>query len=349
VKAAPKKSPAGWERHKRTIDPDAQPPHHPIPVGHGVRGLSTLVDADGRIRAQWVKSQKENETREQALARLLTEIPKTVKALPKIPGPNGVHYRELLAVYPMGDPHFGMLAWKPETGADFDLKIAEDLLNRAISDLVMRGPRTERALLINLGDFFHSDNAKQTTTAGTPLDSDGRWTKTLQVGMNAIVHTIEVLARHHERVDVDCQIGNHDEYSSMMLAVGLEQRFRATPRIRVSVDPASRHYHTFGRNLIGTTHGDRAKMDDLPSIMAAERPKEWGQSDHRIWYVGHVHHQSLKDHRGCRVETFRTLAARDQWHAAQGYSAPRDMQRITLHSEHGEIARETASVGWLLR
>jgi hypothetical protein len=49
------------------------------------------------------------------------------------------------------------------------------------------------------------------------------------------------------------------------------------------------------------------------------------------------------------IETFRTLAARDSWHAAQGYTAQRDLKRIVYHRSYGEIERATAGIDYLER
>lgn len=326
----------------------AAAPVEPMPPGHLVKGVSTYVGPDGKVKGQWIKTDAGREDREETLRRLLAELPAEVPARRKaVPAPPPGHDPDMLAIYPMGDPHIGMLAWAPESGEDFDLRICEDLMAGAISDLVLRGPRTARALLVNLGDLLHSDNAQQTTTHGTRLDSDGRHAKVLDAGMRLITHTIDRLLEHHERVTVDSQIGNHDEYTAIMLAIGLRAYYRNEPRAEILVNPATRHYHEFGRNLIGTVHGDKTKADALPEIMAAEAAEAWGRTAHRVWLCGHVHHQSVKDYRGCRVETFRTLAARDAWHAGQGYVAPRDMQRLVLHREHGEVSREVCSVGYL--
>lgn len=343
----PPKYRAGLEA---VADGKGQPaiPLDPLPPGHRLRGVSTLIGPDGAISGQWIKTSKEAETREAALERLLLELPSKVPVrVGTIPAPRPAADPDLLAIYPMGDPHIGMLAWAPESGEDFDLRICEDLMAGAITDLVVRGPRTERALLVNLGDLLHSDNAQQTTTHGTVLDTDGRHAKVLDAGMRLITHTIDALLGHHARVTVDSQIGNHDEYSAIMLAIGLRAYYRNEPRVDIAVNPATRHYHEFGRNLIGTVHGDKTKPDDLPEIMAAEAAEAWGRTAHRVWLCGHVHHSSVKDYRGCRVETFRTLAARDAWHAGVGYVAPRDMQRLVVHRDHGETSREVCSVGYL--
>lgn len=344
---------SNWSKAKTDAigGPDAPdvPPVEVLPPRHRIKGVSTYVGPDGEVKGQWIKTDSKAETQEEVLVRLMAELPQRVAPREGyIERKPGFLSDELLAVYPMGDPHIGMLAWKTETGADFDLNIAEELMTAAVRDLVVRGPRTRKALLINLGDYFHFDNMSHRTTKGQHmLDVDGRTAKVHLIGVRIFTAMIDALLEHHGEVEVDCQTGNHDEYTAIMLAICLASYYRNEPRVYIPMSPSNRHYHRFGKVLIGTTHGDRGKMDDLGEIMAAERPEDWGATKFRYWLCGHVHHQSVKEYRGCKVETFRTLAGRDSWHAAQGYLAGRDMQRLTYHKDFGEIAREVANVDYL--
>jgi len=346
------KARAAWvkEQASRRCAEEQAPPVEPVPVRHKVKGVSTLVGPDGKTKIQWIKTGEIRETREETLARLMIEIPAIMPARKgKIEAPRGPAADDLLAVYPLGDPHVGLLAWAPETGADFDLKICEDLMTAAMRDLVLRGPRASRALIINLGDFFHSDQGKGHTTNGDHhLDVDGRAPRVLAVGLRIMYTLIDAALEHHERVDVDTRIGNHDGYTALMLQLAIQAYYRNEPRVHVEPTIAHRSYLEFGACLIGSTHGDRAKGQDLESLMASERPEAWGRTRHRYWYTGHVHHQTVKEYRGCVIESFRTLAARDSWHAGQGYVSGRDMHRIVLHSEHGVHSREIVNVGALL-
>lgn len=313
-----------------------------IPDGHIVKGVSTFVGPDGETRGQWIKTTLDAaESREAHLLAALQELPDLFQESPQ-------HYRQrpddtrsdLLAVYPMGDPHVGMYAWGQECGTNFDLTIAEHIMKGAINELAVQGPKAGSALIINLGDFFHSDWQRNVTQkSGHQLDVDGRWVKVLQVGLQIMVHMIEVCLSAHDAVTVINVAGNHDEHTSMMLSVALASWYRNEPRVAIHTDPANVHYHVFGQNLIGTTHGDKIKANSLESLMAADRPKDWGNTRYRYWYTGHVHHTRRQEERGCIVEVFRTLAARDAYAASHGYRSGRDMHRITLHKDHGEIAR----------
>jgi hypothetical protein len=47
------------------------------------------------------------------------------------------------------------------------------------------------------------------------------------------------------------------------------------------------------------------------------------------------------------VETHRTLASTDAWHAGQGYRSEKDMNAIVYHRDHGEIQRTRFDMGML--
>jgi len=114
------------------------------------------------------------------------------------------------------------------------------------------------------------------------------------------------------------------------------------PRVTVDPSPSSFYYYPFGKVLIASTHGDGAKLQDLPLIMANDVPKQWADALFRVWHVGHFHHNqkfAQKDLTGCEVETHRTLAAGDAWHNHQGYRAQRDMKAIIYNRETGEQTR----------
>lgn len=318
-----------------------------VPSPFVVKGISTYYNAEGKASGQWVKSQVDADKREQAIRDFIETMASDIKGLsPIIPAPK-LSNDDLLCIYPMGDPHFGMHAWWQDAGEDFDLKIAEDLTCSAIDRLVSSAPASKTALLLNLGDMFHADNQNNTSQSGHQLDVDGRWAKVQQVGLRAMLHCIKRLLEKHEQVIFRINKGNHDGHSSYALALMISCYFHNEPRVTVDLSPAVMWYYQFGKVLINSTHGDTIKGADILSIMAADMPKAWGETEHRYSYVGHVHHKDVKEYRGGIVEYFRTMAARDAWHAGQGYRAGRDMCLIVQHKEHGEIERHRVDVGMI--
>jgi hypothetical protein len=318
-----------------------------VPDGYMVKGVSTYYNAEGKPSGQWVKSSIDANRQEQLIKEFITILAQDIKGLaPLTPVPEN-NNSDLMCVYPMGDPHFGLYAWAKDAGDDFDLTIAENLTCGAIDRLVASAPEAETAILLNLGDMFHADNQKNVTNSGHQLDVDGRWAKVQQIGLKAMLHCIRRLLEKHKKVIFRINKGNHDGHSSYALALMISCYFDNEPRVEVDLSPAVAWYYKFGNVLIGSTHGDTLKGGDMLAVMAADEPKKWGETNHRYWYVGHVHHQDTKEYRGGIVEYFRTLAARDAWHQGQGYRAGRDMCLIVHHKQHGEIERHRCDIGML--
>ena len=318
-----------------------------VPDGFKVRGVSTLYDKDGKLAAQWVKSNADDGAREQMLRDFAQTLADGVKGMAQpVTSPTNFS-ADLLCVIPIGDPHFGMRAWSQEGGGNFDLDIAERLMCGAIDRLIASAPSSKTAILLNLGDHFHADSQNNTTTAGTSVDVDGRWAKIQQVGLRAMLYCINSLLARHEKVIVRINRGNHDKHSAYALSLMISCYFHKEPRVEVDLSPAAVWYYRFGGVLLASTHGDTIKGDKLMGIMAADRPEDWGLTKHRYWFVGHVHHHDSKEYPGGTVEYMRTLAPGDAWHHEQGYRAGRDMRLVVMHKTHGEIERHRCDAGML--
>jgi hypothetical protein len=318
-----------------------------VPDGFKVKGVSTLYNGKGEVASQWVKSTADDSAREQALNDFAASLAEGIKGLAPATIAPAYCDSDLLCVYPIGDPHFGLKVWAQEGGDNFDLDIAEQLTCGAIDRLIASAPAAKTAILLNLGDHFHADNQSNTTTAGTVVDVDGRWAKIQQIGLRAMLYCIQRLLEKHEKVIFRINRGNHDKHASYALALMISCYFHNEPRVEVDLSPNAVWYYQFGKVLIGSTHGDTIKGPMMMGVMAADRPAMWGETVHRAWLVGHVHHVDLKEYPGGTVEYFRTLAAGDAWHTGQGYRSGRDMRLIVMHKDHGEIERHRCDVGML--
>lgn len=333
---------AAW--HKSQIA-SAPPAVAPVPEGFTLKRVSSYTGPDGSVRAQWRSADLEQQQRWDmfwaAAEREATKFRGLAAMLP--PAPRTAS--ELLTVYPLGDPHIGMLSWAPETGEHFDLHIAEKDLISCINLLVSGAPASKRALLANLGDFYHAqDDSQLTPRGGNKLDVDGRRAKVLQLGLRMMGCMVDRLLSVHEQVHVVNVPGNHDPGMAIMVALWLDAIYKNEPRVTIESPHNPYIYVTHGSTLLGFAHGDGAKMDQLPGVMATDRPELWGAARFRHWLTGHVHHQVRKEHPGCTVESFRTLAARDYWHHHKGYRSQRSLSAITYHDVFGEITRGTVDL-----
>ncbi len=320
-------------------------PEFAVPVGHVVKGVSALVDADGRTVQQWIKTRDDNKTGD--IVEAIKSAFDAYKGRAELsPAPEHTD-ADLLTVFGIGDQHHSMLAWKDETGANYDLKISQEILLNTMSRLVSSAPSAETAIILNLGDFFHTDSQdNRTLQSHNQLDVDGRYAKMLQTGVRLMIDCIEMALQKHKRVIVRNLQGNHSPHTEYALSIAMAAFFHANDRVTVDCSPSKFFWHIHGRVFIAATHGDMAKPDQIAGIMASNKPVEWGQTDHRYALFGHVHHSSKGggEGSGVRWETFQTLASKDAWHHAKGYSAGRSMTAINYHKIHGEYSRNTVSI-----
>ncbi|HXC76811.1 MAG TPA: hypothetical protein VNU19_07155, partial [Candidatus Acidoferrum sp.] len=310
------------------------------PMNPSLARVSTLYDAEGNVRAQWQIEKPEDRARALLMQEALDVLSQRLVPLDPIPASPASSYDELVG-YPIGDHHLGMLSWRPETGAHYDLEIGERLLRRAFVNLVQRSPATYTALIVVLGDFQHYDSVVPQTTSGRHiLDTDSRHRKMVRVALRTLVSCIEVVLTQHQTVRVIVEPGNHDEYSAGWLTEALALRYASNGRIGIDTTPGRFHYFRFGKVLIGSHHGDTVKDPaHLPGIMAADRAEDWGATEHRMWWTGHKHSQSFRSFPGATVECFNILPPADAWAHATGYRPQREMHALVLNSKTGYRGR----------
>lgn len=317
-----------------------------VSVGEILKGTTTLFGANGEIKHQYVKTDVEKTTQlhmfEDALSNFLEKLPAAAAVSPpKLKDIN----QNTLSVYTIGDAHLGLFSWKPETGQDYSLDLAQTDLLKAMSLLVEQSTTSEEAFIIDVGDYFHSDNNEnKTAKSGNPLDVEGRYAQILEIGLDLTVKLIDQALLKHKKVHWRSAVGNHNEHSALMINKFIKTYYRDNPRVIVHDTPSMFYYHTFGKNLVGVTHGHTVKAEKLGELMAVDCEDIWSSSKYRYWYTGHIHHQSVKEYPSCVVETFRTLTAKDAWHSSAGYRSGQDMKCITLHKDFGEISRNTVNV-----
>lgn len=245
----------------------------------------------------------------------------------------------------MADWHVGLLAWRKEVGHDYDLKIANDVIRSAMVRLVGSTPRSKQAVILGLGDLLHTDGYDAVTPANkNRLDADGRYPKILRAATDLCLFSIDLALQKHDKVLVRILAGNHDEQSAIAVSLALSMYYRNEPRVTVDDSPDRFWWWQWGEVLLGGTHGDKAKMPQLPLIMAARNPVAWGASKFRHIYCGHIHTQTGIEKSGVTVESFQTPVATDAWHHEQGYGANRSITAITHDKAHGEILRNKVNI-----
>lgn len=332
----------------RTQQEAKDPPQfRPLPPDHALKGVTTWLGPRGDVRQQVVMARQDEAARWEkfwAACEKATERYRGIAAVEAAPVPSTQDH-DTLTMYNLGDPHIGMLAWGKETGVDFDVRIAERELFGVVDMLVERAPASSEAVIADVGDFVHAQNDKQLTPNGSnKLDVDGRMAKVNEIAFMLMRRLVDRVRQKHARTRVVAIPGNHDPDTARMLTLWLRAVYENVSSVEVLANWSPFTYLEWGSNLFGWAHGDGAKMDQLPSIMANDQAQAWGRTTHRYWHTGHVHHRNVLEHGGCVVESHRTVAPNDAWHNWKGYRSGKSLSAITYAREGGEISRQTVDL-----
>jgi hypothetical protein len=248
----------------------------------------------------------------------------------------------LLVVDP-ADIHIGKLATSFETGEDYNSQIAVQRVLEGVRGVIQKasGFNIDKVLFIGGNDILHIDTPKRQTTSGTPQDTDGMWYESFLIAKQLYVDVIELLMQIAD-VHFVFNPSNHDYTNGFFLADVIQSWFRNSPNITFDCSIAHRKYYKYGSNLIGSTHGDGAKPQDLPMLMAVEAKNMWAETNHKYIFSHHLHHKISKDYvGGVTVESLRSPSGSDSWHHKNGYGVGgiKAVEGFIHHKEFGQVAR----------
>jgi len=220
------------------------------------------------------------------------------------------------------DLHIGLLAWREETGADYDLKIVKQRFFQCINDILERckDRKFKKIVFVTLGDLLHVDNDRQETTNGTFQQVDGRIAKITECAEDLIIDTLTMLG-DKAPVEYIYLCGNHDRTVGYMLARSVSNAFRNDKNVTCDISPNPIKYRRYGVSLVVYHHGDAPKKNiaELPMKYARE---ELAYSKFVEINLGHYHDEDTKSINGARVRYFPTICSSSYWEHQQGYQAP---------------------------
>lgn len=309
-----------------------------------VKGVSTYYNKDGVPSGQWVKTRLNNELAEEAIREAVSALIDDARGTYQpITAPDRTQ-AALCNLFTITDAHVGMLAWGKETGADWDLKIAENTLMGAFASLVESTPKADTAVILQLGDFLHIDTMKPLTPEHQNLlDADGRFSKIVAVGVRILRNVIDLALTRHEHVHVVMAEGNHDMASSVWMRHLFTLLYEKEPRLKVNASERPYYALRHGKVFLGFHHGHLRKNDSLPGLFAALHREMWGATTKCYIHTGHRHHVDEREYPGAKVIQHPTIAAPDAYAARGGWLSEREMTAITYHAEHGQVARHTVT------
>lgn len=334
------------ETIKTTRSP-AEQPDYAVPDGFRMH-KATLQVAGGKVERMWPRIREDGWSLERTVETIKGAFIDFEGIAVPVPPP-ATAIGTLLNLIPLNDIHVGMFAWARETALNWDLKISENTIGTAVVDLIERAPAADTAVILGGGDLTHADNNdNETARSGNKLDVDGRHQKIVETACRLVVLAIDIALRRHNQVIVRVLRGNHDDETAVSIAWFLHAWYRNEPRVIIDLDQSLFWEFVWGKVMLAATHGHEAKITDLPGIMAAYWPADWGNTLFRYAHGFHVHHKSggrTSDTLNSVVwETHEAPIPPDGWHYGAGFASPRSLQCITYDADRGEVGRTRSTI-----
>jgi len=322
---------------------------HKTAEGFEAKRISTAYKADGSVGLQWVIQEPEKKSLKERLELMIDGVKDDLKGFKKAVKEPAKVNADYLAMYMIGDHHFGMLA-DSETKIDdddWDVKIATKILVDATDRLANRVGNAEVGVLLNVGDFFHADSSANTTTKGTPVDVDTRIGKTFKLAGRLFQILINKMLLTHKEIVVINVRGNHDSDMACHLSSSLELLYSQEPRVTILPNYSKFIHYQWHNNLFVFHHGDRMKHEQILQTVIKNLDDQWSQSKNRYCHLGHIHHHIAREIGSMHFEHWGSLTSTDQWHSDSGYGAERSMTAVVYHKDNGEDSRVKITVGAL--
>ncbi len=270
-------------------------------------------------------------------------------------------------VVDIADLHINKLTSAFETGESTNVELLKKNVMESLKVLLTYAKPFNISSIIFVGgnDVLHVDTTANTTTGGTKQDSCMMWYDAFIEAKKLYIEVIELLMQVAPVHFVFCP-SNHDYMSGFQLAQTIEAWFHKCKDVSFDVSPAHRKYVLFGNSLMGFTHGDGPKAEELPDLLKIEAKAEYALAKYCYVYCHHWHHkvkagfkgkkrQELeKDYRDVkivqtakqldknftRVEHIRSANGTDSWHHIKGFQHSPTGVEAFIHDLHkGEIAR----------
>lgn len=315
---------------------------HLVPDGFRLKGTSSLYKEGVKAPVlQWVKSSADQERQREIMEAAIAAMGEDLPRMAFSPAPAACN-TDLLNCYVVTDYHLGLLSWHEETGADYDLSIAEQQLVAWFATAITMAPDAEVGVFAQLGDYLHWDGLDAVTPASKHLlDADTRFQKLVRVAIRVTRRVVDMLLTKHQKVHVLMAEGNHDTASSIWLREWFSAIYENEPRITVDRSPDPYYCVEHGQTSLFFHHGHKKKPASVSDVFVAKFRDVFGRTQHSYAHLGHLHHVDIKENNLMIVEQHRTLAAPDAYASRGGWISGRDAKVITYHKAYGEVGRLT--------
>ena len=310
-----------------------------IPEGRVLGKTTTLYGPEGDVRLEWVATHPDEDWSLRQIEAIRDGLASEIPRASPVAKPANCN-EDLATAYILTDYHLGMLAWGEETGADWDLDIAESTLVNWFSSIIKSTPDSKYAVLAQMGDFMHWDGLDAVTpTSKHVLDADTRFEKLTRTAIRCLRQVIATLLTKHEQVHVIVADANHDPASSSWMRALLPALYENEPRISINTRADGYYCYEHGLTSLFFHHGHKRGVPNVDSVFTAKYRDVFGRTKFSYAHLGHRHSVEMRESPLMIVEQHPTLAAPDAYASRSGFISMRSASAITYHSKFGYTGR----------
>jgi hypothetical protein len=313
---------------------------HPVPEGFVVERFSTQYkDEDGNV--QWIKGKLDPDWLKAQVSEAIEALKETIPKVKLTPVAKAIRASELLNLHVVTDYHLGMKSWNEETGENWDLEIAEDLLVRWMTIAIQNAPPASVGVLAQLGDFLHWDGYDAVTPASKHLlDADTRFQKLVRVAIRVLRQIVSLMLQKYDSVHLIFADANHDPASGAWQREMFAAFYDSEPRIAVDNSADSYYCLEHGLTSLFFHHGHKRKPDKIDDVMVSKFREVFGRTKFSYCHMGHLHHDYKIETNLMTVEQHRTMAAKDAYASRNGWMSGRGAPVVTYSKQFGEVGRQ---------
>jgi len=220
----------------------------------------------------------------------------------------------------LADVHIDKLCNIDETRNEYSTEIGLQRLWQVIFDIIEKTKFYEiKKIIFPFGqDIANIDNMFNTTTKGTPQDTDVKYDvlyKSLLKNIIKIIHKLSEIAP----VEIIYVGGNHDKLTSFTMTEAMYWHFINNDNVEVDSIYNNRKYRLIGDNLVGFAHGADERKNII-YCMQNDVPELWGKAKYREFHLSHFHKEKMIDEQnGIIFRWISAICGNDAWTYNSGY------------------------------
>lgn len=307
---------------------------------------STLYGADGSVTGEWVIRTPEEENQKTFIESVAEQFKQTVLQLSAPPIMSSDVSEDDLALFMSIDEHIGVRLTAEQTGKEYGLDDAVELMTTKFKKLVERTPKTRKCLFVNLGDQFHANDHMDVTPASKHTLHSATTFNTVSDAVVAMNRwKVDLLLSQFGEVDLRGVAGNHDYDPMGWLFRCYDIAYENSDRVDSKFWSDELGVYQFGNNMLGFHHGHMMKAEAMAGTCADRYPEVYGATKMRYLHSGHIHHdRAIDTWGGFKWESHRTMNPKDWYSHRHGYLSRQSMKSMIYNDIEGEVGRYTTSL-----